>query len=315
MARRGWSYVIAAGGLATVVLAVGLLYATWRYASPQEPRIARYETPQAPERSYPLGGVACDPVRLNALPAAYSQTARDRCAQTQEDHRVKLVELTQAARANDLAEGNLRFAYAQARIAFAQTLATVAAFIAAGVAAFFAWRATYWTKRAANIADQSFAALERPFLVLEVLESGVEVSDRSIKYAPAKYRFNNFGRTPAIITHQHFAMTWSVPEPIDPNIVQGRRIAFGVVIGSGCPSPIYEVGRQVPLVSSWNEHKANRKRNRKEPYLIGFVRYRDLMGNEYITGFCLEHEDGAFDVSSWIIDSGEDRYNYDRKLS
>lgn len=161
MSRRGWRYIIAAGGLATVVLTTGLLYATWRYASPQEPRIARYEAAQRPERDYQPGGASCDPKRLNALPSEQAPPERDRCAQAAVDYRAKQAELRQTTRANDLAEGDLRLAYQQARIAFAQTIATVLAFVAAALAAVFAGLAVYHSKRSADADNLALRATRR----------------------------------------------------------------------------------------------------------------------------------------------------------
>lgn len=153
MFSRDWRYFAALGGLATV-LAVWL---TWWYALPQQPRISSYEASQGPERGYQPGGAACDPKRLNILPPKEAPAERDRCAQAREDHRVQQAELAQAARANDLAERNLRLAYEQARIAFTQTIATVLAFIAAGVAAVFAGLAVYHSKRSADADNDALA--------------------------------------------------------------------------------------------------------------------------------------------------------------
>jgi hypothetical protein len=200
-------------------------------------------------------------------------------------------------------------------VAFWQLIVSLAGLAAVSVTVIYAHHAWKEAKRAADIADRALGALERPFLVLQVVESGIEVSEDSTSYGKTTYQLVNFGRTPAILTRRHFAMTWSVPEPIDPQSNIGQRIAFGVVIGAGRESPTYEVGSAVPLNSALREHGKGRKRERREPYLIGFVQYRDLMGHEYVTGFCLEHERGAFDLSSWARPGEEDRYNYDRKLT
>ncbi|UTP40180.1 hypothetical protein M9M90_03115 [Phenylobacterium sp. LH3H17] len=153
MSGRRWGYVITAGGLA----ALFGVWLTWWYSLPQQPRIARYEASQGPERGYKLGGAACDPKRLNALPPEKAPSERDRCAQIREDHRVQQAVLFQAVRANDLSEGNLRVAHQQARIAFAQTIATVLAFIAASVAAVFAGLAVYHSKRSADADNEALA--------------------------------------------------------------------------------------------------------------------------------------------------------------
>lgn len=156
MSSRNWRSILAAGGLTALVTA-GMLFATWRYASPQEPRIPHHEAAQGAEREYQPGGASCDPKQLSTLPPEQASTERDHCAQVREDYRARQAELTQATRANDLAEGNLRLAHQQARIAFAQTIATVLAFVAAVLAAVFAGLAVYHSKRSADADNEALA--------------------------------------------------------------------------------------------------------------------------------------------------------------
>lgn len=174
-----------------------------------------------------------------------------------------------------------------------------------------AWREA---RRSADVAEKALFGLERPFLVLRIVESDIKIEKKTSRYGAVKYQLVNFGRTPAILTRRYFRMTFIEPKPIDPDRVAGTKVAFGIVIGAGGESPTYEVSKAAPLNALLEPHKTG-SRERREPYLIGFVRYRDLMGSEYVTGFCLEYENGAFDLASWVVEGEDDRYNYDRKLN
>lgn len=178
-----------------------MLATTW-FVSPQEPSVALHVAIQGPERDYQPGGTGCDPNQLNALLPEQGSAERDRCAQAHEDHRVQQAEITQAVRANDLAEGNLRLAAQQARIAFVQTLATVLAFIAAAVAAVFAGLAVYHSKRSAD-ADNAALAETRDTANRQLRPYLSFTTDRQESPAPIPYdgetivRLRNFGQTPA----------------------------------------------------------------------------------------------------------------------
>lgn len=163
MTSRNERHRLALAGLTlgAILLGVLLTWWAWLYVLPGEPQVARREPAKPLEAGYQPGGAACDPKRLNALSAKEAPGERERCTQAREDHRVQQAELYEAARANDLAEENLRLVAHQNRTALAQTLATIWAFIAAGVAAVFAGMAAIHAKRSADADNLALRATRR----------------------------------------------------------------------------------------------------------------------------------------------------------
>ena len=175
---------LALGGLAALIVSLGLASWTWVYVSPWDPSIPRQEATQGPEGDYQPGGAACDPKRLNALPPQKAPAERDRCASAREDHRIQQAQVREAARANDLAEGNLGLAAQQVRSALIQTEATVLAFVAAALAAVFAGIAVYHAKRSAD-ADNDALKITREAAVAANVEATQQVErfDKQLKVA------------------------------------------------------------------------------------------------------------------------------------
>lgn len=224
-----------------------------------------------------------------------------------------------AERANTIAEGQGRLALWQILLGgFSLVFAGIAAG-AAIAAALYARKAATETKRSADIADRVLNSVERPFLVVEVIESGIEVREDSVKFGETTYRLRNYGRTPAIVTRQHFALENSEerPPPVNPATHSGRQVVHGIIIGPGDYSEEYETPAALPIISAFAAQKEGRPPVGREILFMGYVTYRDLSGGEYATGFCFLHRDDEFVIASPVRLEGEseDLYNYDRKLT
>jgi TIR domain len=169
--------------------------------------------------------------------------------------------------------------------------------------------------------------LERPFLGVEVLQSGLKFTETGTvtSISEFKYQFINYGRTAARLTE--LVETWPVvkrinekedggrysytsilPDPIDPTKQRGRTLPYGVVVSSDRPyqlseNPLAVIDVQNLAVRPWFHGEGN------DLYFCGYVRYMDFFNKRYILGFC-----AMYDLHSGrFVLMGDDRYNYDRE--
>ncbi len=187
-----------------------------------------------------------------------------------------------------------------------------------GWALLFSARATEAAVEATEIARKALEGIERPFLVLEFLEQDrVDgATDLELELAPVPYCFINHGKTPAIIgylwvrpiLHEAFGA-----QPVAPCPGQGGgwTVPSGVVVGVDKPSQKFTTRPKryfngEPILIPPSDPS-------RSWFIMGYVRYRDLMGHEYIGGFCAHrHKPGAkFVIATPFRGKGE--YNYDRR--
>jgi hypothetical protein len=160
-------------------------------------------------------------------------------------------------------------------------------------------------------ARRALAELERPFLVVEVTEPGIEV-DANGNFSLAgrtQWAAFNYGRTPAILVERRTA--WPVeagmamPDAVKPVRADGVQFPAGCVATDGRPyfetanlmaeAPIQRL--YVPY--AWRETRI---------FFIGFVRYADVFGALYVSGFCF-----VFDhIGRRFVRTGGEEYNYTR---
>ncbi len=234
--------------------------------------------------------------------------------------------LATALEANEIAKDGIA---AQIKAARWQTALGLSALLLSGIAglaavaaALYARRAWRENQRSADIAERVLIGYERPFLLLEVLQSGVSFAEDAITFDVSKYRFRNLGRVPALITRRHFELEDSLemPEPVDPDQEPGRPVVHGVAVGATSASEEFETGRALPLQSALTRSARRTPRQKGERptvYFHGFVEYRDLAGRGWITGFCFAQSDNeiGFQPLSLTKRDGPDPYNYDRQIS
>jgi hypothetical protein len=174
-------------------------------------------------------------------------------------------------------------------------------------------RAIIAAERSAGIAEKALTELERPFIGIEIVSTGLSVSDP--KTDPhvmldddLRFRFANYGRTPATITEMfdEFHVCGPSEMPAFINVGgKGIEFPFGVVVGANRKSPPSTLSQSDGLDRNvWVKFTVGEG----ELFLIGFVRFRDIFDRRHITGFCLRFNkrDGRF------LFDGDERYNYTR---
>jgi hypothetical protein len=224
--------------------------------------------------------------------------------------------------ANAALEAQMEAALWQARLGIGALTMSGVAGLAAIAAALYARNAWRENQRSADVAERMLSGYERPFLLLEIVKSGVTLRDKSITFDVTKYQFRNLGRVPALITRRHFELVsaGAMPEAIDPNTEAGKTVVHGIAVGADGVSQEYETGRALPLQSVFKKvHLPPRPlgNNDRTVYFHGFVEYRDLSGRSWITGFCFAQSDNeiGFQPLSFAERGGPDPYNYDRQIT
>jgi hypothetical protein len=185
------------------------------------------------------------------------------------------------------------------------------------------WRAT---SRSVKIAERALTELERPFITVDVLEVGLVFTGNGTVTSPIndfRYQFINHGRTAAQLTE--LVETWPVvdrikdpadankfksvlPDPIDPAIIKGRALPFGVVVSEqrpyGLSANAFAVIDIQRLVVRPGFHSLG-----SDWYFHGYVRYKDIFGCHYVFGFCALYDF----IGRRFVPMGDDRYNYTRR--
>lgn len=179
---------------------------------------------------------------------------------------------------------------------------------------YYAAMAADGARQAAHTAERALLDLERPHVYVEITSTGLV--DGRLSDLPTgnfTFEFVNHGRTPAIITElaDNYVPVAGDPErdlppPIDPSVTRGRAMPEGVIAPpSGAKSPPFSE-RPINVTES-----SRLLRQRQNLFFIGYVRYRDIFGSRYITGFCAVHDR----LANRFVLMGDGRYNYTRKES
>jgi hypothetical protein len=165
-------------------------------------------------------------------------------------------------------------------------------------------------ERQADIAERALVDVERPFIFAEVTHPGFEIrkSDPIMGY-PAlslqrfELRLFNLGRTPASLTrlkYTVFAIPHGATPPfLDPRVVGGRELPVGTVATEGRP---FTEGTNMFVFLKKETDREAVANDRSAPWLVGFVRYDDLLGGHYITGFSQVYDPLAQRFIQWEIE-------------
>ena len=199
-------------------------------------------------------------------------------------------------------------------------VATAALFIATAGLVFLGFYQSRDTRRSiraaedsARIAERALTELERPFVGIEIIESGfkAELVAEDDYYVTLEenltFRYVNHGRSPATVieTSDKFEICTAknLPDPVDPNAL-GNQVPFGVILGANggtSPPSTREQSKGIDKqdfmrVTSGDDNLI----------FMGFVRFRDIFNRTHVTGFCLRlsRSDARFYFA------GDHRYNY-----
>lgn len=151
--------------------------------------------------------------------------------------------------------------------------------------------------KAARISEIALDSAETPYLYPIVRQFSKEDGDGS---SPFSYAFENFGRSPAIVRE----------------IYDGSVVSRGLPAVIGFPPPQSNLGKLYVVAagkcSPWRNMKIQIVGDTNAAaWLIGQVRYSDVFGNQFLSGFCF----AINSVSLAFAAYGGAGYNYRRKLT
>jgi hypothetical protein len=141
-------------------------------------------------------------------------------------------------------------------------------------------------KKSAEVAEQALYGTEAPFIfiIIDATDGNAIVtitSPQGVEYPEhVSYMFHNYGRSPAIIREIYIACIASdvMPSPcpfppLQSNLFQSE------IVGPGDSSE----SKPLPQIASFLPNKSH-------PWaaviVYGHVRYADVFGNQYLSGFC-----------------------------
>jgi hypothetical protein len=155
--------------------------------------------------------------------------------------------------------------------------------------------------------------LERPFVYVEITKSGIRrrqpTLDRLERDGWLTMSCRNDGRTPAdlweLTTEVHAIDETALARPLIPAPIGPRRLPTGTVASPTKPYARYIDDLKQQLGDNWVDVEVGKKLI----CLLGYLRYRDIFGSHYITGFCY-----VFDIVGMdFVLRGDDQYNYARQ--
>lgn len=182
----------------------------------------------------------------------------------------------------------------------------------------FATKANADAARAtAEIARRALTELERPFVYAVVTRVSIGISRIhsagqtvvQLNLGGFELSFFNFGRSPANLTRLEYeirtAKRGGIADPIDPKTVGGRELPVGTV---SAPDHPYSESTELAKVGDLRARSDAIATGDETIWVTGFVRYNDIFGSNYITGFNL-----AYDfVGEQFVARGDQKYNYAR---
>ncbi len=173
----------------------------------------------------------------------------------------------------------------------------------------------WWsTHRSVRIAERALAELERPVVVFEIPDAGLDQSGNEYRLAGRRvqYQCANYGRTPALLTEllvKHCALDkGGFPDPVEPAKERGRELPSGCISAAGHPYIEGDAAMKIYGLDILRDGEINRT----SLYFIGYVGYRDIFGRPYIHGFCLLYDP----ISKRYVRRGDnEKYNYTRRTN
>jgi hypothetical protein len=165
--------------------------------------------------------------------------------------------------------------------------------------------------RSADIARRVLVELERPFIVVEVVDLGEFVNDLGrfdFSQPSAHWQVANYGRSPATLVDRILRWTTEtgqLPHAIDPSIATGSSFPDGCVVIEG--KPLRENHNLYLELDKFQDVYGTDAINGKyQVWCCGYVRYKDTVGGIYVNGFCL-----VFDaVGKRFVRMGPPSHNY-----
>ncbi|APH73441.1 hypothetical protein BSQ44_20255 [Aquibium oceanicum] len=206
--------------------------------------------------------------------------------------------------------------------------------------------ATKAAEDSVEITKAALIGIERPFIIIEILEVPKVHEDGS--ESPLAFCYANYGRMPAILRRDYQKVVVideqnALPAVIEPDDKHGRLIPNGEVVppDGGLSEPL--TGGPFIKYGKRFEGQAGEKtkvfRNNKgtaefigvfdappirsppkeldgifvkPTFLIGYVIYSGIAGGDFVRGYCFKYENGRFRIAGSVAQN--EAYNYDRQF-
>jgi hypothetical protein len=261
-----------------------------------------------------IGIIALGAWLVGSYPNQASRGISDLCVRIENGGNSRSEKLIQEQRTNTDSDTKLAKYTCQLAI-YTEHLATFTKWlviVTAGLGAISIWQAIN-LQRSVNVSESALVDLERPFVAIEVTDPGFEKTGTGVIMKDSlNYVAFNHGKTPAILTEFLYKVCLMdktaelvLPQPIDPEQEFGWKLPFGNIAAAGRSHPFSFA--LVPEISLFDVVEiAN---NRRNLFLLGYVKYMDIFGSRYITGFCAFFHAN----SNTFRRAGDDLYNYIRK--
>jgi hypothetical protein len=167
--------------------------------------------------------------------------------------------------------------------------------------------------KSANVAEQALLMAETPYLVPEITDCRIRTSADSIYEVDlgntVTFHIHNYGRTPATIYDIYSCLfpAYALPEQIDTTGLH-TNLTKTEIIPAHKRSTDYHFSLNDGLRESLFRGKKDAARY--IIFFIGHIRFGDVFGSEYISGFCFARNG----TTGEFYGIGGDGYNYRRKI-
>lgn len=289
---------------------------------PQQVRIKQPETTVTQEKSHEdQRGTKKSPLIIEIAPTP--KTDSERAEETKERERITELERNKEKSDSDIVRYTGELAFFTKGL-FAATVALVLATIGLFIAAFIQSRemknsiaiSNKIAKAAmtsANVAEQALLMAETPYLIPEITDCRVRTTADSIYEIElgntVTFHINNYGRTPATIYDIYSCLfpAYALPDQIDTTGLH-TNLTMTEIIPAHKRSTDHHFSLNDGLRDSL--FRGKKDASRYIIFFIGHVRFGDVFGNEYISGFCLARNG----TTGEFYGLGGSKYNYRRKI-
>jgi hypothetical protein len=168
-------------------------------------------------------------------------------------------------------------------------------------------------KKSAGVAEQALLMVETPYLVPQITECKIRTTANN-KYEvdlgnTVTYYINNYGRTPATIYDIYACLlpARGVPAQLDTTGLHTNLTMTEII-----PATNRSVDHHFYLNDGLRDSLFGDKTDADQYiiFFVGHIRFGDVFGNEYISGFCLARNG----TTGEFYGLGGSKYNYRRKI-
>lgn len=168
------------------------------------------------------------------------------------------------------------------------------------------------TNRSARISERALTQLERPFVGIKILEDGLTNLENGVEHKQLRFKLVNYGRAPAIITQLFDDLVIcpfkAAPKPPDLTTDENE-IPSGFIIGPDADA--YQLSTRTYKDCFLENELRAFTMGTDDIFFLGFIRYSDIGGKKYRTGFCMKWTVPEESLGSFpFLYEGDSRYNY-----